>query len=400
MTPEANWFTVRERIDAAGRDRRAADRRRDRPRRRRRSRRAACATSPSACSSASSTRDHEQPPRRALPRGRAHGEPEQRHPARVPRVRARQHHRDQRVAAADGRDVPRSASRSRDLPPQRRDRFQIMHSAGGTLSVDRSRPPGRAAGPLRPRRRRDRRGVRRARRRVRQRHHLRHGRHQHRRRHHPRRPAAVDDRRRRSTACPIGLPMFDIHTVGAGGGSIAYLDAGGALRVGPRSAGAVPGPACYGRGGTEPTVTDANLVLGRILPDAFLGGAMRSTPTWRAPRSSRSPARWASRSIETALGIVRVAEANMAAPIRAVTSPPGPRPARLRARQLRRRRRPARLRPGRSAGNPAGDRPAVLRRAERPGDGGRAAGGGRVADRRAPGRPARRRAASPPSADG
>src|SRR5205085_8110665 len=71
---------------------------------------------------------------------------------------------------------------------------------------------------------------------------------------------------------PIALPMFDIHTIGAGGGSIAYLDAGGALQVGPRSAGAVPGPACYGRGGAEPTVTDANLLLGRIVPDSFLGG--------------------------------------------------------------------------------------------------------------------------------
>src|SRR5438045_1095783 len=74
---------------------------------------------------------------------------------------------------------------------------------------------------------------------------------------------------------PIGLPVYDIHTVGAGGGSIAVLDAGGGLRVGPKSAGAVPGPACYGRGGTLPTVTDANLLLGRIIPDAFLGGAMR-----------------------------------------------------------------------------------------------------------------------------
>src|SRR4029077_2770643 len=77
---------------------------------------------------------------------------------------------------------------------------------------------------------------------------------------------------------PIGLPPFDIHTVGAGGGSIAYLDAGGALRVGPRSAGAIPGPACYGRGGTLPTVTDANVVLGRILPDQFLGGGMNIDP--------------------------------------------------------------------------------------------------------------------------
>jgi N-methylhydantoinase A len=74
---------------------------------------------------------------------------------------------------------------------------------------------------------------------------------------------------------PVLAPMIDIHTIGAGGGSIAYVDAGGAFRVGPRSAGANPGPAAYGNGGTEPTVTDANLVLGRLDPDNFLGGAMR-----------------------------------------------------------------------------------------------------------------------------
>ena len=72
---------------------------------------------------------------------------------------------------------------------------------------------------------------------------------------------------------PLRLPVIDIHTVGAGGGSVAYLDAGGGLRVGPRSAGAVPGPAAYGRGGQEATVTDANLVLGRLDPQGFLGGA-------------------------------------------------------------------------------------------------------------------------------
>src|SRR5215208_6932781 len=71
---------------------------------------------------------------------------------------------------------------------------------------------------------------------------------------------------------PVALPMLDIHTVGAGGGSIAWRDAGGALRAGPRSAGARPGPACYGHGGTEPTVTDANLVLGLLAPGASLGG--------------------------------------------------------------------------------------------------------------------------------
>src|SRR5207249_8194702 len=70
---------------------------------------------------------------------------------------------------------------------------------------------------------------------------------------------------------PVRLPSLDIHTIGAGGGSIASIDPGGALTVGPRSAGAVPGPACYGRSGTEPTVTDADLVLGRIPPDATFG---------------------------------------------------------------------------------------------------------------------------------
>src|SRR6516162_6723403 len=72
---------------------------------------------------------------------------------------------------------------------------------------------------------------------------------------------------------PVLAPMIDIHTIGAGGGSIASVDGGGAFRVGPRSAGARPGPAAYGHGGAEPTVTDANLMLGRLGPDNFLGGA-------------------------------------------------------------------------------------------------------------------------------
>ncbi|MBO0736387.1 MAG: hydantoinase/oxoprolinase family protein [Alphaproteobacteria bacterium] len=92
---------------------------------------------------------------------------------------------------------------------------------------------------------------------------------------------AVDGRFAEATArdtwiggFPLLAPMIDIHTIGAGGGSIAYIDEGGAFRVGPRSAGADPGPAAYGRGGREPTVTDANLILGRLDPDNFLGGAM------------------------------------------------------------------------------------------------------------------------------
>ena len=73
---------------------------------------------------------------------------------------------------------------------------------------------------------------------------------------------------------PVAVPMVDMHTIGAGGGSIAAIDSGGLLQVGPESAGALPGPACYGQGGESATVTDANLVLGRLQPQAFLGGAM------------------------------------------------------------------------------------------------------------------------------
>src|SRR5271157_1555200 len=74
---------------------------------------------------------------------------------------------------------------------------------------------------------------------------------------------------------PVAVPVLDVHSVGAGGGSLARLDAGGALRVGPESAGAEPGPACYGKGGNRPTVTDANLILGRLDAECFLGGTFR-----------------------------------------------------------------------------------------------------------------------------
>jgi N-methylhydantoinase A len=128
---------------------------------------------------------------------------------------------------------------------------------------------------------------------------------------------------------PIGLPMFDIHSIGAGGGSIAHVDTGGALRVGPRSAGATPGPACYARGGTDPTVTDANVVLGRILPQHFLGGTM-TLDVARAHIAVRAVAERIGKSvIEAALGIVRVAEANMAHAVRAVSSRRGHDPRRF-----------------------------------------------------------------------
>lgn len=118
---------------------------------------------------------------------------------------------------------------------------------------------------------------------------------------------------------PSRLPMIDIHTVGAGGGSLAWFDAGGALRVGPLSAGANPGPAAYGRGGDEPTVTDANVVLGRLIPDAFLGGEM-ALDVDRARRAvGRIAARLGTTPEEAALGMVRIANANMEAAIRVIS---------------------------------------------------------------------------------
>src|SRR5581483_2954317 len=111
---------------------------------------------------------------------------------------------------------------------------------------------------------------------------------------------------------------LDIHTVGAGGGSIARLDAGGALRVGPESAGADPGPACYGRG-TEPTVTDANLVLGRLVATEFLGGTM-TLDVARARAALAPLARRLRRTPEqVADGIVRVATATMERAVRVIT---------------------------------------------------------------------------------
>jgi len=109
---------------------------------------------------------------------------------------------------------------------------------------------------------------------------------------------------------PLRIPLLPIETVGAGGGSVAFIDAGGALRVGPRSAGAVPGPACYGRGGVEPTVTDAHVVLGRL--EALLGGDFPlDLQAARAAVSGLAVALDAGTQ-ETAAAILAVAEANMA----------------------------------------------------------------------------------------
>ena len=111
--------------------------------------------------------------------------------------------------------------------------------------------------------------------------------------------------------------MAEIRTIGAGGGSIAWLDAGGGLRVGPRSAGADPGPVSYGSGGAEPTVTDANVVLGRIDPDFFLGGAMSlDRPAAEDALRDRVARPLGLGTEDAAEGILTVANANMAAAIK------------------------------------------------------------------------------------
>jgi N-methylhydantoinase A len=111
---------------------------------------------------------------------------------------------------------------------------------------------------------------------------------------------------------PVLAPMIDIHTIGAGGGSIAYIDDGGAFRVGPRSAGANPGPAAYGHGGQEPTVTDANLVLGRLDPDNFLGGAMLLDGAAARQAVGRLADRLGLTLEAAAEGILTIVNANMA----------------------------------------------------------------------------------------
>ena len=155
---------------------------------------------------------------------------------------------------------------------------------------------------------------------------------------------------------------LDIVTLGAGGGSIAHLGAGGTLQVGPRSAGAVPGPACYGAGGTEPTVTDANLVLGYLDPGELPrrpqaagpgGGGARGGGRWRRSSASRMEA--------CALGIHRLVNARMADGVRVATVRRGVDPRDFDAAGLRRRGRAARQRGGARA-RPQARRGAAVRR--------------------------------------
>ncbi|MGH2868210.1 MAG: hydantoinase/oxoprolinase family protein [Solirubrobacteraceae bacterium] len=118
---------------------------------------------------------------------------------------------------------------------------------------------------------------------------------------------------------PLALPMVAVHTVGAGGGSIGWRDPGGALRVGPRSAGAEPGPACYGRGGEQPTVTDANLLLGYLAPDAPLAGGVELDRAAAERAIAELAAELDLDPLRCAEGIVRVANAEMVRALRVVT---------------------------------------------------------------------------------
>jgi len=117
---------------------------------------------------------------------------------------------------------------------------------------------------------------------------------------------------------PIHLPILDIHTIGAGGGSIAYVDPGGSLRVGPQSAGADPGPACYGKG-ELPTVTDANLVLGRLIPDLFLGGHMQLYPERATDALAQLANSLNLTVLQAALGIIEVVNTQMEHALRVIS---------------------------------------------------------------------------------
>jgi N-methylhydantoinase A len=131
--------------------------------------------------------------------------------------------------------------------------------------------------------------------------------------------AVAETAQRTVAGRPLALPALDIHTVGAGGGSIAWRDGGGALRVGPESAGALPGPACYGRGGERATVTDANLLLGRLPADTALAGGL----TLDRAAAERAVAAIAGElgldTLACAAGIVRVAEAEMLRALRVMS---------------------------------------------------------------------------------
>ncbi len=118
---------------------------------------------------------------------------------------------------------------------------------------------------------------------------------------------------------PCRMPAVAVHTVGAGGGSLAWIDPGGALRVGPRSAGALPGPACYGRGGIEPTVTDADLIVGRLAPETLLAGSMPLDAGAARRALTHLAGRLGMDADAAALGMIDVVEAHMERAMRTVS---------------------------------------------------------------------------------
>ena len=118
---------------------------------------------------------------------------------------------------------------------------------------------------------------------------------------------------------PVAVPMVDMHTIGAGGGSLAWIDAGGVLQVGPQSAGAHPGPACYGQGGNLPTVTDANLVLGKLGPQPSLGGKVMLNPALSIHSLQEIKDKSGLTYIEAAEGIIRIANEHMAQALRVIS---------------------------------------------------------------------------------
>jgi len=127
-------------------------------------------------------------------------------------------------------------------------------------------------------------------------------------------------REREFNGYPVRIPMMDVHSVGAGGGSVAWVDSGGFLHVGPQSAGAFPGPACYGFGGTEPTVTDANVLLGRLPHDALLGGRMRIDRELACKAVEEKVARPMGLGLEeAAYGILTILNENMIQAIRVIS---------------------------------------------------------------------------------
>jgi len=142
--------------------------------------------------------------------------------------------------------------------------------------------------------------------------------------------AARLQRFKKGSGLPLRLPVIELIEIGAGGGSIAQVDPLGLLRVGPRSAGAVPGPACYGRGGAEPTVTDADLVLGRVSPDRFLGGRMRLDRARAEAALEALGNKLGLDRTQTAAGIARVVDNNMATAARVHLAEAGTDPLRYR----------------------------------------------------------------------